>query len=254
MGGAHHPSLLGVGGIGDMLSVALRHSFVDGAAGGGAEAAAKQIYKTRNMDHEDVMVGRALYTLARRREEAEREGGAGGSSSHSFEEAEEAKGASSSPPPPPFALEADGSITFSLLKRAAINPKLNVSHLSEFFPLPPPAAAAAADSDSAKKAHSLRHLPPTGATFSLRQALGVVIVDDCRYHDVHTGSNKAPITDKSVAIHHLKPSEYADLFRRFGDGAEGGDAYEGGGGGGCQCLDTPMTDAFRKGHPTIRLC
>ncbi|KAH9597265.1 hypothetical protein LSM04_007517 [Trypanosoma melophagium] len=40
----------------------------------------------------------------------------------------------------------------------------------------------------------------------------------CRFHDVHVGANKAPITSHSVVVHHLRENEYAELLRRFSEG------------------------------------
>jgi len=48
----------------------------------------------------------------------------------------------------------------------------------------------------------------------------VNVVKDCRYHDVHEGANKKPITDRSICIHHVKESEYDTLMKRFPDEPE----------------------------------
>ncbi|KEG07439.1 UDP-Gal or UDP-GlcNAc-dependent glycosyltransferase [Trypanosoma grayi] len=39
----------------------------------------------------------------------------------------------------------------------------------------------------------------------------------CRFHDVHVGLSVQPVTSRSVAIHHIKESEYAELMERFGN-------------------------------------
>ncbi|KEG06115.1 putative UDP-Gal or UDP-GlcNAc-dependent glycosyltransferase [Trypanosoma grayi] len=37
----------------------------------------------------------------------------------------------------------------------------------------------------------------------------------CRFHDVHVGANRAPVTSQSVVVHHLREHEYAQLAHRF---------------------------------------
>ncbi|ORC88717.1 UDP-Gal or UDP-GlcNAc-dependent glycosyltransferase [Trypanosoma theileri] len=53
---------------------------------------------------------------------------------------------------------------------------------------------------------------------------GIIFVPEkkCRFHDVHVGANKAPITAQSVVVHHLRENEYAELLRRFPE--EGNDS------------------------------
>ncbi|ESL11432.1 UDP-Gal or UDP-GlcNAc-dependent glycosyltransferase [Trypanosoma rangeli SC58] len=48
-----------------------------------------------------------------------------------------------------------------------------------------------------------------------RPNITFVIEKTCRFHDVHTGSNKARVTSRSVVVHHLKEEEYALLALRF---------------------------------------
>ncbi|ORC80250.1 putative UDP-Gal or UDP-GlcNAc-dependent glycosyltransferase [Trypanosoma theileri] len=39
----------------------------------------------------------------------------------------------------------------------------------------------------------------------------------CHFHDVHVGFRVRPVTSRSVAIHHLWESEYAEMMERFGN-------------------------------------
>lgn len=50
----------------------------------------------------------------------------------------------------------------------------------------------------------------------------LAIARDCRFHDIHVGANVKPVTDRSVAVHHLTLEEYDSMMRRFPDIAVGG--------------------------------
>ncbi|EKF39470.1 UDP-Gal or UDP-GlcNAc-dependent glycosyltransferase, putative [Trypanosoma cruzi marinkellei] len=43
----------------------------------------------------------------------------------------------------------------------------------------------------------------------------LVFESTCRFHDIHVGGNKAPLTSRSVVVHHLKEKDYALLAQRF---------------------------------------
>ncbi|EAN85373.1 putative UDP-Gal or UDP-GlcNAc-dependent glycosyltransferase [Trypanosoma cruzi] len=43
----------------------------------------------------------------------------------------------------------------------------------------------------------------------------LVFENTCRFHDIHVGGNKAPLTSRSVVVHHLKEEEYAFLAKLF---------------------------------------
>ncbi|RNF20832.1 UDP-Gal or UDP-GlcNAc-dependent glycosyltransferase [Trypanosoma conorhini] len=54
------------------------------------------------------------------------------------------------------------------------------------------------------------------ALYEMRQPnITFVIEKTCRFHDVHAGSNRAPVTSRSVVVHHLREAEYALLALRF---------------------------------------
>jgi hypothetical protein len=80
-----------------------------------------------------------------------------------------------------------------------------------------PTNIAPQDASRMYKAHNMDHEDVMLGRIVYNEKWNVTLIKDCRYHDVHTGANVQPITDRSLAIHHLKESEYRQLFLRFGE-------------------------------------
>eukprot|EP00758_Cryptobia_borreli_P001670 Tbor_TRINITY_DN2433_c0_g1::TRINITY_DN2433_c0_g1_i1::g.2593::m.2593 len=165
--------------------------------------AIKDLYKTFNMDHEDVMVGRALYEMARR----------------------------STPPlglgpdRPATAIAHDVISTNNIYPNFDLEEKWNVSSdslLGQSRDGSVPNCGVDKQTPYVKYDIDNTNIPKIGIfslgspdnshTNDIYKALGIVSFKDCRFHDVNYGSNVRHVSQKSLVIHHLREHQYYSLM------------------------------------------